>query len=86
MFVILLFRYDSIFLGLGGPWMDPWTESYVDFPLLEEVKKKIYTPEFPITKHGITPDYAIDHIESKKTLYVEVRSGSETENPLDWFK
>jgi septal ring factor EnvC (AmiA/AmiB activator) len=21
-----------------------------------------------------------------ETLYVEVRSGSETENPLDWFK
>tara|TARA_Y100000991_G_C21906066_1_gene320203 strand:+ start:121 stop:720 length:600 start_codon:yes stop_codon:yes gene_type:complete len=46
---------------------------YVDFPLLKEVKKEIYTPEFAIKKHGITPDYAIDHIESKKTLYVEVK-------------
>ena len=46
---------------------------YVDFPLSEKVKREIYTPDTPIKKHGITPDYAIDHIESKKTLYVEVK-------------
>ena len=46
---------------------------YVDFPLSEKVKTEIYTPESPVKKHGITPDYAIDHLESKKTLYVEVK-------------
>ena len=50
-----------------------FSKIYVDFPLSEEVKNEIYTPDEPIKKHGITPDYAIDHQESGKTLYVEVK-------------
>ena len=46
---------------------------YVNVPLNERVLSEIYTPEIEITKHGITPDYAIDNFKTKKTLYVEVK-------------
>jgi hypothetical protein len=46
---------------------------YVDVELSNEVKLAIYTPDSPITKHGIMPDYAIDNKRTKKTLYVEVK-------------
>jgi hypothetical protein len=41
---------------------------YVQFPLSQDVLSEIYTPEFSVTKHGITPDYAIDNMRSGKTL------------------
>ena len=46
---------------------------YVNYPLSEKTLSEIYTPSTTIKKHGITPDYAIEHIESGKTLYVEVK-------------
>lgn len=46
---------------------------YVEVKLSDEVKSAIYTPDTPITKHGIMPDYAIDNNKTKKTLYVEVK-------------
>jgi hypothetical protein len=46
---------------------------YVDVELPASVRAEIYNPQQEITKHGITPDYAIDNARSKKTLYVEVK-------------
>ncbi len=46
---------------------------YFDVKLSEEVLKKIYTPDIKKWIHGITPDYAIDNVKTKKTLYVEVK-------------
>ena len=46
---------------------------YVNVKLPAYVLKEIYTPDVEIKKHGIMPDYAIDNLESKKTLYVEVK-------------
>lgn len=46
---------------------------YVDVELDADVLSSIYTPDIEITKHGISPDYAIDNIRTKKTLYIEVK-------------
>ena len=46
---------------------------YVHYPLSDETLSEIYTPSAPIKRHGIAPDYAIEHIESGKALYVEVK-------------
>ena len=46
---------------------------YVDVELSEQVLAEIYTPDDPVKKHGITPDYAIDNMKTGKTLYVEVK-------------
>jgi hypothetical protein len=46
---------------------------YVGFPLSPEVKASIYNPPEQIKRHGIMPDYAIDNVRSKKTLYIEVK-------------
>jgi hypothetical protein len=46
---------------------------YVNVELTDAVAAAIYAPDRKITKHGITPDYAIDNVRSGKTLYVEVK-------------
>ena len=46
---------------------------YFDVKLSEEVLGEIYTPNIKKWIHGIKPDYAIDNIKTKKTLYVEVK-------------
>ncbi len=46
---------------------------YVNVELDEQILSEIYTPGKPITKHGVSPDYAIDNIRTKKTIYVEVK-------------
>ncbi len=46
---------------------------YVDFPLSEQTLEEIYTPDEPIKRHGVKPDYAIDNTETGKTIYVEVK-------------
>ena len=46
---------------------------YVNFPLSKKTLSEIYNPLIPIKKHGIAPDYAIEHIKSGKVLYVEVK-------------
>tara|TARA_B100001250_G_C19694416_1_gene741822 strand:+ start:20 stop:619 length:600 start_codon:yes stop_codon:yes gene_type:complete len=48
-------------------------EIYVNVELDDDVLASIYTPDKPIKKHGITPDYAIDNTSTHKTLYVEVK-------------
>ncbi|MGI9461376.1 MAG: MunI family type II restriction endonuclease [Alphaproteobacteria bacterium] len=46
---------------------------YVNYPLQKKVLKEIYIPDSSIITHGITPDYAIDHKKTGKTLYIEVK-------------
>ena len=48
-------------------------EIYVNYPLDDSVIAEIYTPDEPIVKHGITPDFAIDNSKTRKTLYIEVK-------------
>jgi len=45
---------------------------YSTLKLSEEVLAEIYNPN-ESWKHGVIPDYAIDNIETEKTLYVEVK-------------
>lgn len=46
---------------------------YVDVKLSAEEMAAIYTPEEPITKHGIQPDGAIHNKRTGKTIYVEIK-------------
>ena len=46
---------------------------YNDVKLSKEMMEDIYSPEEGYGPHGIEPDYAIDNIKTKKTLYVEVK-------------
>ena len=46
---------------------------YVDVQLSKQDLSEIYTPPQKIIKHGVFPDYAIDNIKTKKTIYVEVK-------------
>jgi hypothetical protein len=46
---------------------------YVDVPLNTQTLNEIHTPNEPILRHGVKPDYAIDNTETNKTLYVEVK-------------
>ena len=46
---------------------------YVNVGLTLQEEQEIYTPLNPITKHGVSPDYAIDNTETNKTIYVEVK-------------
>ena len=55
------------------PKPNEFNKIYVDVKLSDDVLKEIYNPTKPIIKHGVSPDYAIDNIKTKKTLYVEVK-------------
>jgi len=44
---------------------------YVDYPLSDEVISEIFIPSTPIKTHGFSPDFAIDNIETRKTIYIE---------------
>ena len=47
---------------------------YLNVNLDKDVLKQIYNvPKEKIKKHGIVPDYAIDNIDTKKVIYVEVK-------------
>lgn len=46
---------------------------YTKVLLAPEVIAEIYNPPSAIKKHGIVPDYAIDNLDTNKTLYVEVK-------------
>ena len=46
---------------------------YRNVKLEKEVLDQIYSPEQGYGAHGIRPDYAIDNLKTKKTLYVEVK-------------
>lgn len=46
---------------------------YTTVQLTPQVISEIYNPPEGVNKHGISPDYAIDNMETRKTLYVEVK-------------
>jgi hypothetical protein len=46
---------------------------YTKVVLAPSVSAEIYNPKGGIKRHGIRPDYAIDNVDTKKTLYVEVK-------------
>lgn len=46
---------------------------YVNVELPPNELNQIYTPENPITKHGIQPDGAIVNTKTNKTIFVEVK-------------
>ncbi len=46
---------------------------YVDVKLNSKERSAIFTPKEKITRHGVLPDYAIDNLETGKTIYVEVK-------------
>jgi len=46
---------------------------YSQIKLHETVLADIYNPEDQKWIHGVIPDYAIDNVKTKKTLYVEVK-------------
>lgn len=46
---------------------------YIGVALTDKELSEIYTPDEPITHHGVFPDYAIDNTETGKTIYIEVK-------------
>ncbi len=46
---------------------------YLNIPLSSKEQSEIFTPDEPIKRHGVVPDYAIDNKETNKTIYVEVK-------------
>lgn len=50
-----------------------FNKAYVDVKLSDKVLTEIYTPPKPVTRHGVSPDYAIDNIVTGKTIYIEVK-------------
>jgi len=46
---------------------------YEKISLTPQVIEAIYNPVGETWTHGITPDYAIDNVETNKTLYIEVK-------------
>lgn len=50
-----------------------FNDIYVNVELSQQVLGEIYTPPEPITRHGVFPDYAIDNLQTGKTIYVEVK-------------
>jgi hypothetical protein len=46
---------------------------YLDVELSPQVLAEIHVPEEAVKKHGVVPDYAIDNLETNKTIYVEVK-------------
>lgn len=46
---------------------------YVDVELSKDELEAIYTPDEPITKHGIQPDGAIRNKKTDKTIFVEIK-------------
>jgi len=46
---------------------------YFNIKLSKEVLAEIYNPDIKKWRHGVVPDYAIDNIKTKKTLYIEVK-------------
>lgn len=50
-----------------------FTNVYAQIELHHTVLARIYNPTDQNWIHGVIPDYAIDNIETKKTIYVEVK-------------
>jgi hypothetical protein len=52
---------------------DEFSKIYIEVELSKKDLLEIYTPKEPIIRHGVFPDYAIDNLKTKKTIYVEVK-------------
>lgn len=53
---------------------DEFKNIYLDVELGKDIQAEIYdVPKSKIKKHGIIPDYALDNVKTKKTIYVEVK-------------
>lgn len=50
-----------------------FSDVYFNVILSKEVLSEIYTPPIKKWKHGISPDFAIDNLDTKKTIYIEVK-------------
>jgi len=48
-------------------------KAYLDIKLSKKEQSEIYIPDKPINWHGILPDYAIDNVDTEKTIYIEVK-------------
>lgn len=46
---------------------------YVAVKLSKQELSEIYNPRVAVTKHGVSPDYAIDNTKTGKSMYVEVK-------------
>jgi len=46
---------------------------YQSVELSDQTLSEIYTPDKKITRHGISPDYAIRNLNTGKSLFVEVK-------------
>jgi hypothetical protein len=46
---------------------------YIGVKLSKKELSEIYTPDTPIKRHGVSPDYAIDNKNTGKTIYIEVK-------------
>lgn len=46
---------------------------YVDFLLSTKDSQEIYNPKQKITRHGISPDFAILNVKTQKTIYIEIK-------------
>ncbi len=50
-----------------------FNNTYKSVVLTPSVLQEIHNPVDEINRHGFSPDYAIDNVLTKKTLYVEVK-------------
>jgi len=50
-----------------------FSKIYVDIELSRQERSEIYTPDKPITRHGVFLDYAIKNTETNKIIYIEVK-------------
>jgi hypothetical protein len=69
---VFLKTFEGSYLSIR-PNPNEFAKIYVDVGLPKSVLTEIYKPEFEVTKHGITPDYAIENKKQNRPLYVEVK-------------
>lgn len=50
-----------------------FNDIYFNVQLSKDVLDEIYTPNLKKWRHGVVPDYAIDNLKTKKTIYIEVK-------------
>ena len=62
---------DTIYMIEAKPKV--FSEIYVNIPLDKKTITEIYNPKLKIKKHGISPDYVITNIQSKKKIFIEVK-------------
>lgn len=68
--------FDKVFLGTDYKIRakpKEFRDIYVNIVLKPEDIAQIYNPAEEITRHGVSPDYAIDNVKTGKTIYIEVK-------------